>query len=404
MNKRLFNMQYFHMPKCFTHDLNRVEKRSNRLPKSVLKRLSAYGLAVLLCLVCLTACGQGAGKNEAEKSPHKLTFFAMDTVMSFTAYGDEELFTAEPEGSSVLDEAKDLVIGLDGMLSVTDESSLIYKVNHSCGTAVNIPDDIAAFLTSALEICGKTDGALDLTVYPVVNTWGFTTRNYRVPSAREINDLLTYVDYRKVIIKENSIVVENSKTGTPDQTPGTDCTMIDLGAVAKGYAADVTASLLKDRGVSGAVISLGGNIRTVGSKPDGSRWNVAIASPDNSGYIGTLKTGETSVVTSGGYERYFEENGHHYCHIIDPSTGYPVENGILSVTVIAESGLLCDGLSTALFVMGTEAAEDFWRSGTYDFDFIILTDQDGIYITEGVSSDFTVDSQYEGETVHILHP
>ena len=152
-------------------------------------------------------------------------------------------------------------------------------------------------------------------------------------------------------------------------------------------------------GVTSAVISLGGNVQTLGLRPDGSDWTVAVQDPaDTSTYLGTITVGETAVVTSGSYQRYFEENGVVYHHIIDPATGYPADSGLTSVTVVADCdldevdggpgvGTMCDALSTALFVMGEEKALDFWRSGAYDFDLVLVTEDGRVVVTDGIADE-----------------
>ena len=343
-------------------------------------------IPVLVTVICLTACA-GSKNASGEYDPEKLTFAAMDTIMSVTVYGGSSGMTGD---------IKALINHLDSLLSVTGKDSCIYAVNNSHGKPVEIPEDVTGLLSSSLKLCEETGGSLDVSVYPLSLAWGFTDSNYHVPSQTDIRELLSKVDYRRVRINSD-----------PDLTVPTysisveDGMMLDLGAVAKGYASDRAAALLKNSGVTGAVLDLGGNIRTIGSRPDGSPWNIAIASPDQDGFLGILKTGEVSVITSGGYERYFEENGHHYCHIIDPSTGYPVENGVLSVTIVAENGLFCDALSTALFVMGPDKARDFWASRT-DFDYIMLTEDYGIYITEGILDSFTPSGAYTDTPLTVL--
>ena len=395
------------------------------------------GSICLICCIALILCLSGCSKfsvpgntgasGSNSSSPHKTTFFAMDTAMSITAYGDDSLFDGK---TSPLDEARELILSLESKLSVMDENSIIYKINHADGNEVQVDAETGGLLERTLDLCRRTDGALDITIYPVVRAWGFTTGVYRVPGDEELYELLKKVDYKKIRISLTSNTDSTADTadnkGSEKNGSAADIAsahysifvengmMLDLGAAAKGYAAEKTADLLKKSGISSAVISLGGNIKTIGTKPDGSDWNIAIASPfvinsddaqglsstispsAQSGYAGILKVSNKSVVTSGGYERYFEENGKHYCHIIDPSSGCPVDNGVLSVTIVAEDSFLCDALSTALFVMGAEKTADYWRSSLksndFRFDYIMITDDGMIYITEGIKDSFTVDT------------
>ena len=200
-----------------------------------------------------------------------------------------------------------------------------------------------------MQIAEETDGALEPTIYPVLTAWGFITEENRVPSDAEITELLKNVGYER-IRQEDTTVQLNSGM------------MLDLGAVGKEYAGDFAAQVLKDSGITSALLDLGGNIQAVGTKPDGSPWRLGLCDPFSDGKLGVLEISNQAVVTSADYERYFiGEDGIRYGHIIDPATGYPAESGLASATVIAEEGQLCDALSTSLYVMGAERAIEYWR-------------------------------------------
>ena len=167
---------------------------------------------------------------------------------------------------------------------------------------------------------------------------------------------------------------------------------IDFGGIAKGYTSSRIMQIYKKCGVTSGLVSLGGNVQLLGAKPDGSAWKVAVESPDEDGnYLGILQAKDKAVITSGGYERYFEKNGKKYHHIIDPATGYPAENGLVSVTIVSSDGTLADGLSTSLFIMGEEKAAEFWKAHSNEFEAIFATDDGTIYVTEGLKDSFTTD-------------
>lgn len=319
------------------------------------KRVFAFLLAPLLLLPYGCAPAQ----------PLERTFFAMDTVMTLRLYegGDE----------NTLDQAEARVRELEGLWSVTDGTSEISTLNHD-GSAELSPET-AELLGAALDMCRRTDGALDISTYPVLRAWGFTTGEYSVPGGEAIAALLPLVDYGRVALE----------AGAAALPPGME---IDLGSVAKGYTGDALAALLKQGGAASALLDLGGNIQAVGSKPDGSPWRVAIRDPAGDGNIGVVEVVDQVVVTSGGYERYFEEDGVRYWHIIDPATGWPARSGLTSVTVVGESGLLCDGLSTALFVMGREGALEHWRQHR-DFEAVLVSEDGSVTITAGLEGRFT---------------
>ena len=154
--------------------------------------------------------------------------------------------------------------------------------------------------------------------------------------------------------------------------------------------------IFKDYKVDSGLVNLGGNVQAYGTKPDGSNWRVAIQNPNNTeDYIGVLSIADKAVITSGGYERYFEQDGKTYHHIIDPSTGYPAENGLISVTIVSDDGTLADGLSTSLFIMGKDKAVEFWKSHSDEFDAVLEADDGTLYVTEGIKDSFTSDSTVE---------
>lgn len=335
---------------------------------------------LLLLTLLLTSCGSQAGPEPVTPTkPVTGTVFAMDTVMDFTIYGEETLLAA----------AESRIHELEAKLSVTEESSEIYAINHNGSGHVSA--DTADLLDQALALCGQTGGALDLSIYPVVRAWGFTTGDYGVPETEELAELLAHVDYTKIDFDRKQSAV----TLPPDME-------IDLGSVAKGYTGDQILSLLREAGVTSALLNLGGNVQALGSKPDGSPWRIGVQNPLGDGYIGVLEVTDQAVITSGGYERYFVEDGETYWHIIDPATGAPAHSGLISVTIVGGSGLMCDGLSTALFVMGLEDAAQFWRE-TGNFEAVFVTEDGQITITEGLTDRFSLADESPFDEVAVLY-
>lgn len=337
-----------------------------------MKKTASFLAALLLTLAPLTACGE---------QEHTVSVLAMDTVMELTAYGGNS--------QAALEKCESRIRELDSLLSVTDKESEIYAANHSGGRPVALSDDTASLLEAALALCAATGGALDVTVYPVVRAWGFTTGTYRVLEDAELKQLLRRVDYKKVRLGGGTLTLPEGME-------------LDLGGVAKGFAGDVLLDLLREEGVESAILSLGGSIHTLGARPDGSPWRVAVRAPEGDGYAGVLEVRDKSVVTSGGYERYFEKDGEAYWHIIDPATGCPARSGVLSATVVGEDGALCDGLSTALFVLGPEKAEALWRARR-DFDFVLLLDGGAALVTEGLADSFSLIDGWSDHPLQVVN-
>lgn len=317
----------------------------------------------------------GCGAQEAQEQ-----FFSMDTVMSITAYGKG---AAEAAAA-----ARQEVEALNDQLSRTDESSLISQLNAHAGdgTAVPMDQDTLELLAFSKSVSQLLPGDFDITIAPVMDAWGFTGEDRHVPDDETLAAAMALVDSSKLLIDETAGTARLSEAGMA----------VDLGAVAKGYAASKAEAVLREQGVTSALLDLGRNITAVGSKTNGDPWRVGVADPeDDSQYLCILSLEDQTASTSGGYERWFEENGVRYHHIIDPKTGYPADSGLLSVTVISSNHLLADALSTALFVAGPEAALDFWRSRD-DFELVLCTGEKQLIVTEGLEAGFEFRGEEQG--------
>ncbi|WP_010234655.1 FAD:protein FMN transferase [Clostridium arbusti] len=310
----------------------------------MVKKLISMGL-VWVMIFTLASCSNNAKRTSSSHSSKTVegdevskNIFAMDTNINMSAYGEQ--------ANEALEAAKKRIYKLESLWSVTKEESEIYAVNHSKGNPVEISEDTANIISFALKMADRTNGALDLTIYPILTAWGFTTGSYKIPTQAELNSLLKRIGYKKVQMNGKTIRLPEG-------------TQIDLGAVGKGYACDIVTDILKDYGIKSAVVNFGGNVEVIGSKPDGSKWRVGIKDPNEDGYIGTLETMDRSIVTSGGYERYFTgDDGKVYWHILDPSNGKPADSGLVSVSIIGKESKVCDALSTSVFVMGLQRATE----------------------------------------------
>lgn len=291
-----------------------------------------------LCLIlaCIALCGCVKQDTKFNQS-----IFCMDTVMDIQVWGVD----ADLIAGNLIDTLQDLETQWDA----GSDTSAIAALNR--GETLN--DEQQDLVDRIEALAQRTGGAFDPRLYAVTEAWGFPTGEFRIPTQEELDAALAQQSW-------------------------------DLGAAIKGYAGDVCVELLKQTDAKRAMLDLGGNIQTYGEKSDGSPWKIGIRSPRDSGTVGTVcVTGTMSIVTSGDYQRYFEQDGQRYCHIFDPETGCPADSGLASVTVICESGLTADILSTALFVMGLEEASEFWRESS-DFEAIFITTEGEIFATEGV--------------------
>ena len=328
------------------------------------KRMLTAVLTVALTL-SLTACGGG----EQQEMGETRTVYTMDTVMNLTAYGES--------ASAALDAAEETLRTLDAKLDRHDETSTVSALNRD-GT---VEDAELAQLTDIAQTIGAlSGGAFDPTVAPVMDAWDFTGDAPRVPSDEELSALLAHVGLEKLSVDGNTVALS-------------DGAQLDLGGIAKGYAADLLRAQLEKEGVTSATLDLGGDVFVMGRKTDGSDWRIAVKDPaDTESYLGVVSAADKFIVTSGVYERYFEENGVRYHHILDPKTGCPAESGLVSVTVLCENGAWADALSTACFVLGPDGAlalrDDLADQGT-DFELILATDDGRVLYTDGLAGAFT---------------
>lgn len=290
-------------------------------------------LCLLLILLLLSGC--------AWQKPEQTDFWAMDTYMNVKLWGKD--------ATKAMEQIKQMIAELEHVWSPTDDTSFLTALN----TGIADISAQQAVLDKALALSGRTGGAFDPQLHSVISLWGFLSETHCVPTGDQIEKALGQK-------------------------------LWNLGAVLKGYAGQEAANLLETLDVSRGILNLGGNIQTYGQKADGSPWQIAIQNPVGGDPVGVISiTGTASVVTSGGYQRYFEEDGVRYHHILDPETGYPADSGLSSVTVICRDGMTADALSTALYVMGLEQGADFWRQSD-DFEAVWVLSSGKIYATDGV--------------------
>ena len=302
----------------------------------------------------------------------------MDTKMTVKVYGE-----GAPEAAR---EAKERLLALGALWSATREGSDIARLNGGAGEAIALSPKTMRLLRMSEEVREETKGALDVTLAPLLQLWGFTGGVHRVPTAEEIEAARALTGAGKLKLDEAA--------GTARVEKGSS---VELGAVAKGYAGELVAAELKSRGVRSAILDLGGNIEVIGAREGGAPWRIGLRNPFGGALLGTVAVADAAVVTSAIDQRFFtDEAGNRYWHILDPATGKPAASGLASATVVASSGGRADALSTALFVMGAERAAAFWRE-RQDFEMVLVGMDGHVWITEGLLDRFSAGEGLTGE-------
>ncbi len=338
--------------------------------------------------------GLAGCKNKEEKSLSR-EVFALDTISTFTVWTNDTV--DEKKAQDLLADAEKLIIYYDRLLSRTIESSDVYRANNAGGQTVDVSLDTAYLIEESLKYSGLTEGYFDITILPVKELWDFKSDHPRVPSEAEINKARALVDYKNIDLGSEVITGENDlvslpPVGSKGQKAWRKLTLrngaeIDLGAIAKGYIADKISDYLKSQGVSKGIVNLGGNVLMIGEKEPGTPWKVGIQNPDGAqnSFIATVAINDKSVVTSGVYERFFEIDGVRYHHLLDPYTGRPADNGLLSVTILSEESVTGDALSTSCFVLGVEKGLDLIEN-TKDVEAIFILEDGEIIKSSGIEA------------------
>lgn len=326
-----------------------------------MKKASAIILTFIIIL--LSACARGPVSSES---------YALDTICRQTVYG--------ANAQKAADEVNAMLAGITNTMSM-NEGSYVYAVNEAAPKAAQVSQQAADVIAAAVEIAQETDGAFDPAIGAITTLWDISG-SPRVPSPQEISEALALTDYKGVTIDGTNISL--AKAGMK----------IDLGGIAKGYAADQAAGIYKKYGIESALADLGGNIFAYGKRPDGNDYRIGIRDPlgQEGETAAVLTVNDTSVVTSGVYERYFVEDGVTYHHIFDPKTGYPTDNGLVSVTIVCKNSMKADGLSTALFVMGLDKGLKF-ANAQDDMQAVFITKDRDVYVTDGLKESIEISNE-----------
>lgn len=304
----------------------------------------------LIFLCIFTGCSQFLTGCAVSAAPLSRSGFFLDTIIQVTVYDSGK--------ESCLDECMSLVDKYEKLFSATIEGSDIWNINHSGGEPVTVSDETLIVLNTALTYCALTDGRIDITIESVSKLWDFHQGSVQfdtsviLPDKDTISEALQHVDYHNISITGNAVTLKDPKAS------------ISLGFIAKGYIADQIKEYLISQNVKSAIINLGGNLLAVGSKPDGTAFQFGIQKPFDKGgsIITSLPVSDRSLVSSGIYERYFYQDDILYHHILNPATGYPIQNNLLGVTILSDSSMMGDALSTSCYVLGLEEGMELIES------------------------------------------
>ena len=302
---------------------------------------------------------------------HEKTFTALGTINTLTVFGEK--------GKEAIDAAIKRVLEIDDRMSAFKASSDVMKINLSSGIKVQkINKDTFNLLKQSIEFSMLSKGSFDITIGPLTSLWGFGKKMNYIPKLEEIQKILPLVNYQDLILDENNCTAFLEKNGQA----------IDLGSIAKGYAADEVKRILLQYKIKNALINLGGNIVVLGHNPEKKLWRIGIQNPfaARGNYIGTVRVEKGTIVTSGSNEQFFIKDGVRYHHIIDPRTGYPANKELLSVTVLCESSTYADALTTDLFVSGIENALSILKSAKAEAIFVMQNHD--VFVTDGLRGNF----------------
>lgn len=358
--------------------------------KKTQKKFATLLLSSILLGTTLTACTPSTSDTKLEESSPKLseeqvtpsptseplrrTEFMLGTAITLSLY--------DHQSEALLEEAFTLLESLEDTLSINKSGTLIDKINDNSGISpVTVDEDTFDVIQKGLTYSELTNGSFDITVGPIVKLWNIGFPDAKVPTDSQIADRLPLINYKNLLLDEKAQTIYLSQSGM----------QIDLGGIGKGYAADRVATLFREKGVKHALIDLGGNIFAIGNKPNGSLWKIGVQNPFTSRgeSIGYISVEDKSIVTSGIYERFLEQDGKKYHHILDPATGYPFENDIAGVTIISDASIDGDALSTSVFSKGIKKGLEFVDT-LEGIDAIFVTKDNDIYLSKGIKDNFVL--------------
>lgn len=343
--------------------------------KKITKKILSLVTATSIALLCFSAC-----INKEEKQPLSKTDIFMGTACTVKIFDNPK--------EKYIEEAFDKIQEIENKMSINIENSELIQVNNSSGkNPVKVSDESYYVIKKGKEFSELSEGKFDITIGPLVKLWGIGTESAKIPLKNEIEEKISLIDYKDIELDEDNKEVYLEKEGM----------IIDLGGIAKGYTADVIKDQLIKNGVNKAIINMGGNILVVGNKINGDPWNIGIQDPftPRGNYLGIISVTDKSVVTSGIYERFLEQDGKRYHHILNPFTGYPWESNLAGISIISDKSIDGDALSTTVFSMGAEKGLEFVEE-LENIEAIFITKDKRVLVSSGIKEKFKLtNEEYE---------
>lgn len=332
-------------------------------------------LIIALLFVIFAAFLSGCSPQKNHAKPLTKSNFLLGTIVDITIYDSMD--------EKIIYEAFDRISEIENKMTINKgDTSEIIKLNEASGLhEVSLSPDTFFVLERGKYYSELSGGNFDITIGPVVKLWNIGTDYAAVPNSEELKEAIKLVDFNKLHLDKNKFEAKLDTKGMK----------VDLGAIAKGYAADEVAAILKKHGVKHAIINLGGNVLTIGGNVNGEPFKIGVQNPLNprGDYMGILKITDKTVVTSGIYEKYLEIDGKRYHHILDPKTGYPADNSLAGVSIITDKSIDGDGLSTSVFILGLDRGMELVES-LDNVDAIFITTDKKVYISKGLKDNFVL--------------
>ncbi|MDR4318951.1 FAD:protein FMN transferase [Niallia circulans] len=337
-----------------------------------------FAAILFLALLLLIGCGKQKESNAMVNSnPYKRTEFLMGTVVTIKIYDKDK--------EAVLDKVFDRIELLASQITVNEDGSIVDEINENAGrNPVQVPEDIYRLVKAGKEYSGYSGGDFDITIGPLTNLWHIGFPDEKKPTQSEINAVLPLINYTKIELNEDKQTVFLPEQGM----------MLDLGGIAKGFITDEVIKVLNDNKVESAIVDLGGNIYVKGTNPTGKPWEVGVQDPfsDRGEMVGKMEETNTSIVTSGIYERYLEVDGVKYHHILSPKNGYSVNNEVAGITIVSDKSFDGDGYSTTIFIKGIEEGLKAVEK-MEGIEAIFVTKDKEVYLTSGLKGKFTLTNE-----------